>query len=703
MKYWTKTEISFLSILLALFVTAALLLIKNLREKIEASTAYRVGSVMGSQRRVERKYADMAVWTSLYLDAPIYNRDTVRTAAASAASLRLENGIKIDISEETMILVDLTQAKSIIDVSGGTVVVSRSAPRANATDTVTVRTTRAEVILEKGAVALNDNDKQLRVAVREGEAILELDSGSSRLGGNETATIQDQKYIDMDPAPIPITPPHDAELYTAEELATVYFDWIGSLDFTGELVIAADPDFSSIVGIEKIKGTSLNMKLAIGEYFWRIEGAEGSSSPRRLQIKRLIAPALIDPLPKIIAYRGYSMPLVDLSWLAAYPKTGYILEVSNSPHFIEKAITIQTNGTSVSMTPPSDGEWFWRVRAVYAALGTETATASASFIVARKPMETPVIRGDPTEPILASGLALLSGAFAISWDPVEGADAYSVDVARDAAIKDIVLTRRASANTVRLDGELAPGLYYIAVSVEEADRVSPPSAPRELVITDPEPISLLSPEPGAILPAEAVSFDPLWRDPNGLGRYIIEITAEEDFASVLSKTEAIGIKGTAALPEGVHGWLYWRVARVTDKGSPVLLSPVSRVWKPRLMNKPEIVLPKDNEVIDVFYSDVIDFLWDPVEGASHYLLKLNKMLSSYPIPIREWKVTAAKYSLNDFSVLSEGRFVWDITALSEKDGAIHGSSVKARAYFQIIQSQAVEAPVISVPKVIFVE
>jgi hypothetical protein len=291
----------------------------------------------------------------------------------------------------------------------------------------------------------------------------------------------------------------------------------------------------------------------------------------------------------------------------------------------------------------------------------------------------------------------------ISWDHVEGAEAYLVSVAVDEALQSIVFRRRTTESSLALDGALSPGLYYVSVSAEESDQVSPPSAPRTLIVANPEPISLVAPAQGAVLPAGAPSVDVSWRDPNGLGRYVVELSSDDSFTDILTKADAVGTRGSLAVPKGASGTLDWRVSRVDDKGARLLVSPVSSVFMPRLLESPVQVGPRDGEAVDVFVKDSIEFAWEAEEGANGYRVSLYRMLSGNSVKVKEWRTSDTSIKLKDLSKLTVGDFSWELTAFDERDGIVRGSSEPAKAYFRIVQSKEVEAPVIELPKIIFVK
>jgi hypothetical protein len=739
MRSSNRLEAFFLTSLCLIFVSATIGLALDLVAIVESSAEEEIGTVVFRQRRADRKFTEQVLWTSLPQGSPVNNRDTIRTASDSAATIYLKDGTRISLDEETMILIDIRREESRLDVSGGAIIVSRapafvpaavvaSDPRAANTSTpsgtadgatdltrprapvevfqapeITIVTRLGKVIVEEGSLALRDDGRQVSVAVNSGSAVLSTAAGRATLDVAQSATIEETGAVVGAVALSSTLPAQGFEILSASDAAFVDFEWMASIGFVGTLTIATNPDFRNVVDNAPVAGTKATLMLGVGVYYWRVEGEGQETKPRRLSVTELVSPGIIDTAQQRISYRGDRLPLVDLTWFPAYPKTDYLVEASVSKAFSPVAISTRTSSTSLSVTPPADGVWFWRARALYPSSGLETSTQTASFIVERMPVEAPVLRGAPSTPIRASALSILTGGTVISWDIIEGADAYLVTVAHDEPLTRIVYQRRSIASSAKLDARLDPGQYWVAVSAEANGMVSPPSAPRSLIVANPEPITLVSPSVGAALPAGTVLADASWRDPNGLGRYVVELAPDKGFSAVVANTEVVGTRGILAIPNGSSGTLYWRVVRIDDNGESLLVSAASNIWLPWLMESPIQHKPRDGEGVDVFYSSTIDFSWEGVSSANYYLLKLNRMLSGNPVLLREWTTTETSLSLSDLSMLAEGNYAWDIIAYDKREETIFGSSELSRAYFKIVQSKEVEAPVIELPKRIYVK
>ena len=117
---------------------------------------------------------------------------------------------------------------------------------------------------------------------------------------------------------------------------------------------------------------------------------------------------------------------------------------------------------------------------------------------------------------------------------MEGADSYHVAIARDQGLGNVVAGAESKGNSATIAAELPEGKYYVAVRAAAGGREGPPStpAPPLFFVTKPYAIMPLAPARGADLAPEERELDFSWRDPNGLKRYKVELSADADFSSV---------------------------------------------------------------------------------------------------------------------------------------------------------------------------
>jgi hypothetical protein len=97
----------------------------------------------------------------------------------------------------------------------------------------------------------------------------------------------------------------------------------------------------------------------------------------------------------------------------------------------------------------------------------------------------------PPSPRLLAPLpeeVIRDGAFdeTFSWEVVEGADLYTIDISRDERFFDVVVERRSPETSLRVQG-LDPGTYFWRVATVRGGFEGSPSVTRYFVFVAPRP------------------------------------------------------------------------------------------------------------------------------------------------------------------------------------------------------------------------
>ncbi len=169
----------------------------------------------------------------------------------------------------------------------------------------------------------------------------------------------------------------------------------------------------------------------------------------------------------------------------------------------------------------------------------------------------------PAPALLPPDDTVLGPAFDASWQPVAGATAYRVAVARDAALSELVWTGISTATTARVEG-LPEGTLYLSVSAVDAHQLTGhgAQAPVSVRLNPPAPFTL-QPAADAVRYAEAVAFE--WAAVPGVARYELALAADAGFTRQAALHPAA--QPAAALPLASGRW-WWRVRSVDGAGRP---------------------------------------------------------------------------------------------------------------------------------------
>lgn len=313
--------------------------------------------------------------------------------------------------------------------------------------------------------------------------------------------------------------------------------------------------------------------------YWRVRGVNAEktwggpwSATRAFTVTWTDVPTQLSPAD------GASASNVILSWSPVKGATTYEFEVTEigDTDFSDAIRTTPTfpNAHWNAWGDIPAGDLRWRVRArndhwgVTAWSGARTINRDAGAPTALAP--------DPVEPPDVSLVSPADGAtFAstaeveLSWTPVAGAVGYELDL-RNATGPWWTLGRVVGAAPIRWRFDAAETFGWRVRALGENGENGAWSDERQLTISDPPPLTLLSPADGGDVPASSVFFT--WQPVAGSGFYAVEISDDPAFADFVapgqgSETPYLSLRGAPAA-----GRWYWRVR--AGVGGTDALSPV---------------------------------------------------------------------------------------------------------------------------------
>jgi len=244
--------------------------------------------------------------------------------------------------------------------------------------------------------------------------------------------------------PEPMAPAPDQRSYRDE----VTFAWAAAPEAQGYLLqVAPGADFAAGQTLERRLEAVLrhSEKLAIGQHHWRIASLDEQGRPHGWSPVRSLR---VQPLPNPpAADTRTDQGQASFAWRPVAGAAGYDLEIARHDDFASPDVRLHVaeTRTAAALKP---GRHYWRIRAVEADGQAGPWSQPAPLIL---PPEAPgKVRVVWTESVTK-----------ISWQG--SATAFKVEVARDAAFKDVIVSRREATNQARLDTP-RPGQYWTRVS-----------------------------------------------------------------------------------------------------------------------------------------------------------------------------------------------------------------------------------------------
>jgi len=263
----TLFTIPILVFLISLF---GFLLYRKFTERIQASDNPVIGTLTFKTRTIQRKYDNEVVWESITTKTEIRNKDTIRTENLADAVLTLEDGTKIQIGENSMILVDFSDNNWNLNFAYGTVAANRSGENDSV---LSIQSGDSKIVMGSGGVTLDKAGENLNV---------KLDSGQAKLtnGGNEQDIEKDQianlssDGINVNDSAFFLVSPADKSIkLTNGTNERISFSWRKENPQIKDLVkleVASDIGFKRILNSQNLKSLSTSLTLNPGSYYWRL-------------------------------------------------------------------------------------------------------------------------------------------------------------------------------------------------------------------------------------------------------------------------------------------------------------------------------------------------------------------------------------------------------------------------------------------------
>ncbi len=683
MKFWSKSDLIFLlTTTILLLGTAAVELRFELAPPPQPQ-GQRIGTITYKNHYAERKLSGVMLWSAVTQDGPLYNDDTIRTAAQSSAILHLQNGVDISMSEETMVVVELAAGKAQVNLGLGQIGVSHVPPstKKGAAGGLIISTSAGQVKVLSGALTVGRKAN--------GSAEVHVVSGSAQVqqaGHTQTLTPQDE--------PVELLKPDlGAVFIKTQAMIPVTFLWkTARPGYDQNLEIALDASFKKVV-LNQPGASPFKAALGDGDYFWKLTGPDGDSRPSWFSVRSVAPPTLVTPEQNHVYSYFAGFPQVSFSWLPLEVANYYKVTVLDSATGTNEFTQSTFQNTLVTSQLPA-GRYLWKVTAFCGPQNVSVDSASQPFtikkVVAVAPLVQPLQAGT-TKTQVFSGVALQQGAIIAKWNAVEGADHYEVTVSKHADGRDVVVKKSVITNSLRLNQKLKDGQYYLSVTAVSNQVASPQSAPMPFQVANAQPLIPVHPnsrdelDPGQ----PKVFFD--WRDPNYGSSYRVKVSTNADLTNLVANDLVKSTSCDLPLPGDLQGLLFWQVQLLDAKGNILAQSPVQEFSRPRRLTAPVPLSPVSDFGVDAVWVPDVQLNWKPSPDANFYKVRLYQILGGFKVLYKQWQGwdTSVAWSFLDLGV---GKYAWELTSQDRVGGHLLGQSPGVLSYFQVIQSRFLEAP-----------
>ncbi|KAH0471167.1 MAG: hypothetical protein KVP17_000159, partial [Porospora cf. gigantea B] len=350
--------------------------------------------------------------------------------------------------------------------------------------------------------------------------------------------------------------------------------------------------------------------------------------------------------------------------------------------------------------PPGEGPWYWRIRSGYEGLGYGPFSTVASFSLGLlETLPAPLLfYPDPGETIPRDRL---SRGIDFSWEALEGAAEYHLQIARDPVFQISMEEYSSQESSFTLQKEWEGGVYYWRVSagnsgVEETR--GDPSEVRTFTVLDADPVfSLLSPVGGDTLEREGgeeIGFR--WESLGDGVSYQFRLFAKTPEGETLLE-ETVLNDPSCSFPSPGAGEYVWDVGLFYGEGQRVVLSEPSSFRVIPMVSAPLFLYPPPGRPLHLASHLPLAVEWTSPVGVSSFEVTLTP--AGGP-PVFQGTVREPRILISDGSVLPSGRYTVRVRSLQGSKGALRKSK-KAEMRFELIRSAppaAADAPVPLLPR-----
>ncbi|MBP7281950.1 MAG: FecR domain-containing protein [Leptospiraceae bacterium] len=614
MKFWNNNW-NIPAFLIFNAVLFSFLFYYDLHKNINVGSLETIGSVSFKLNSIQRKMESGVVWQSISANTFLHNRDTVRTLPESDMIINLNNGTEIQLEENSMVYLDMKDNVPNINFDSGSIQINNS-KSANPNQQVVINSNNQTLKISGGDAKIDTSGKEINISMESGSAIIESNGKTQKLNSNEMATIG-ESGITTRISPYTLYEPINQKKFISMSFPyTINFSWKATGANTNtSFELSKVKDFKK-VDLRLQDVSSANLKLTPGTYYWRVSGKNSAgvveySENRKFILIQESGLQLFSPIPGSVNEYKSGTTDISFSWTPSETINEYYVEIATNSSFTSnfKIIPVKTN--SITLNNLGEGTYFWRVITKPSTDGIPAMRSNVSSFIISSNLESKSF--ELLAPADNSNLPMnvnpAKNLVTFRWKSTSATKKYRIQISRSSSFQDLLINE-ITTNSVYSAVINKEGTYFWKVAQFFGDTQSPFSTPKSFTI--------------GTLPQEEKTTDLATTDES---KNVDNSDSKKiDQPKEVPKTP--DPKGIGNLP-------------------PRNLSPLSGK-------------------IDISKQKLIRFQWGKVENASYYILKIMDSGNKAKTLVTE-KTSANSFVLKNFSKLSEGAFLWEVTPFDKKN------------------------------------
>ena len=706
------------AILVCVFGVAlnSLLFYKNFFRALTKLNEEPIATITFKYKTAQRKFLDRVVWDRLRQDSPVYNGDTIHTSSMAEATIWFSDGNVMDLSENTMAQVFLSEGKALrAELSDGSAVFDSSGAQEGMTlsaNGISVKLEKGSSVSAKSTASDSSEQKNLSLQVMSGTASVQNKNGSEKavsVGQGDSLVLLESGNVKKLSVKM-IEPVQNAKiLYHSEGSKKVDFKWqtenSGSEKTSALLLVSSDKNFKDIVyRFFSEKQSDVNFDLAPGTYYWKLSALQNDEEKDvqtgKIQILQSPLPKLLVPVPQYEFNYRTKLPAVRLIWTESPYATSYRLEIAADEKMRKLVVDQRQNLTSAIISTLKEGTYWWRVTPYYSINKTGLSAPSEvkSFSVRKKAslavpeVLVPLNNGIVNTEVSEKGISF-------SWKYEDDAEKYTILIADNPNLSSPKIKSQTSENYFTFDPKkmnLSDGKWFWAVNyVDDEGNISKTSQVRVFYAMKG------SPEQHTIEPVEgyraAESFVPdtkfTWK--RNLPENFVttfELSSDRDFSKLVysEQTKNLSVRGLSLNP----GTYFWRINSKSTTDEMSLVSSAKSFVVLDSLAAPVLKNPGSKAVARETIP--FEFKWDEVEDADFYKFAIYR--TDLKNPVYEENVYGTQIDVDMFNpkeFVDKTNYRWQVQAQAN---AVPGISSRrtgrlAEKSFYLVKLRPVEVTV----------
>ena len=658
-----------------------------------------------SKNDVRRKSEENFLWTPASISDKVYLRDSIFTGDSSYATLKFSDGSTIEVKENSMITLNMTQGQIQLDLKYGDLITDLKEksnievsldsqkfdlkPQNSAPSKVQIQKTRTKQLkvklLEGNAQFTNKKNNENVNLVKEKQLVVAPQKVNVAQSQNVPPPVKIIETPALQPKINLVT--GDKYQFSLSEIGNTFsLNWTARDIKSFKVILSTKPDFLSNA-VEKnteLNSVDIQDKLAAGWYFWRVIGQDENgkeliqSEIRRIFISYLELPQFTTPSPEQVFNFEAPAPANDfatevaLAWNSRSKYLGYEIQVADNDKFDNPIISSASEGLTLKTTPLKAGKYYSRLRGKITdnKYSPWTTTLSWTIYVNEKKaialeLINKNINFNPSQ--IGRNPSSLPNPI-ISWRKYPEAKKYLVEISRTPDFKEKIESETQNLQFKWNKYQLGNHFYRVTAKDSKSVLAKSELGTVKVSVSNPElkpaqKIQVRSDQAGSKAPAKSVPLS--WTQVPFANKYILEVDKNPDFKKAIKKE----VKTTSSSINLTEPGKYHARVIAYDSSQPITgysnVQPIVYNYSARL-SPPNAEEPRNK--VNIFLQQDIEpliwLVWVKDTKAINYEIQVATDPEFSKMLINEKNVKDSRFLIK--TKIPIGPIYWRVKAVAEK-------------------------------------